>query len=378
MTLWDRCLPLGMMKDARPDFWKKPGNHQRVKHALLRGYLNGWLPKLGLSHGRILYIDTHAGRGEFDTGEPGSPMVALDTLLEHAHRESILGSCEARFILMEADPDNAEHLRAVATKRALPQNVAVRVFTGDSSSYLTDLMNYLDEQHSTLAPTFALVDPYSYQVPGECLRRLMSHPRVELFVNVIWREHDMARINAAQKPGSEFCTQMDAIFPGQDWRSRIDNNAPGEERLKQTVLLFAELTEAKWATYIRMLGKNRATRYTLLHLTNHDAGRDLMKECIWKACPEGGFFARAYEDPTEYLIQPTPDLRPLRTWVEDQLQSGPRRWSDLDDAVRHRIWRRPHLNSCLQDLRKEGRIHAKGRFGPRQNPLIQLTQGGES
>lgn len=65
--------------------------------------------------------------------------------------------------------------------------------------------------------------------------------------------------------------------------------------MKQTVLLFAELVKCKWATYIRMQGKNNATRYMLLHLSNHDDGRDLMKEAIWSACLDGQFFAAAVE-----------------------------------------------------------------------------------
>ena len=50
--------------DPRPGYWSEYSNLQRVKHALIHDYLNGWLPKLTLGGAdRVVYLDTHAGRG---------------------------------------------------------------------------------------------------------------------------------------------------------------------------------------------------------------------------------------------------------------------------------------------------------------------------
>ena len=82
---------------------------------------------------------------------------------------------------------------------------------------------------------------------------------------------------------------------------------------------------AKWHTYIRMLGDNKHTRYMLLHLTNHDDGRDLMKDAIWKVAPDGGYYARKSVDiAQQLLIEPEPDLAPLRDWVRHRLEG----WSE--------------------------------------------------
>jgi three-Cys-motif partner protein len=72
-----------MTEDAHPEYWGDYTNLQYVKHKLIREYLNGWFPKLGLWSERINYFDTHAGRGKYRTGEAGSPVVAIDTLLRH-------------------------------------------------------------------------------------------------------------------------------------------------------------------------------------------------------------------------------------------------------------------------------------------------------
>ena len=57
---------------AEPDaeYWDRYGNPQRVKHDLIRHYLNGWLPKLILGGARrVVYFDTHAGRGRHRSTE---------------------------------------------------------------------------------------------------------------------------------------------------------------------------------------------------------------------------------------------------------------------------------------------------------------------
>jgi len=79
-----------------------------------------------------------------------------------------------------------------------------------------------------------------------------------------------------------------------------------------------------------MLGANNATRYMLLHLTNHDAGRDLMKDCMWKMSPVEGMTARIADNARqEFLITPEPDLEPLRQCVGSALQRA-RSLAELD------------------------------------------------
>lgn len=79
-----------MAKDAHPEHWGDYTNLQYVKHELIREYLNGSFPKLGLWSGRVDYFDTHEGRGKYRTGEAGSPVVAIDTLLRHSFRDRTL------------------------------------------------------------------------------------------------------------------------------------------------------------------------------------------------------------------------------------------------------------------------------------------------
>lgn len=77
--------------DKNPQYWEEYSNFQRTKHELIRLYLSGWFGILGSTHGRIVYFDTHAGRGKYHTGEAGSPLVAIRTLLDHSRRARPVG-----------------------------------------------------------------------------------------------------------------------------------------------------------------------------------------------------------------------------------------------------------------------------------------------
>lgn len=110
--------------DPNPGYWEEYGPFQRVKHDLIRCYLNGWFPKLGTWAGRVLYVDTHAGRGRHVSGEPGSPLIALKTFLEHSYRNELLKKSEFRFLLIERDPANLDELgRELAALGTLPNRV---------------------------------------------------------------------------------------------------------------------------------------------------------------------------------------------------------------------------------------------------------------
>jgi three-Cys-motif partner protein len=330
--------------------------------------------------GRPRFIfDTHAGRGKHLTGELGSPLVALTTLLRHTARERLLQKCTFSFFLIEKDDENLRHLtKEIAALGKLPKRIHVQPVVGDFAQRLEEVMNFLSDRHSRMAPAFIFVDPYGFSLPGSLIRAVMNSGKVELFINLIWRELDMAIAQAKQgsSSGVGLAKTLDTVFGGPEWRVRV-NSADFDTRANQAVDLLREMLGARWATHIRMLGDNKVTRYLLLHLTNHDDGRDLMKDCMWKVCPDGGFYARKSDDfSQEYLISPTPDLRPLRKKILELLSQRPHRWHELLDWLRSEVWRAPHLTKVLGELRDQKKIEAEdfeGRFGPKADPLLRLS-----
>src|SRR5438445_12315710 len=95
------------MAAPRQTIWELEA-HTRAKHEILRRYLQAWMPIL--SQGRfpeMLYIDGFAGPGQYEGGEAGSPIIALDTALgfKPALRAKV------HFLFIEKDDDRAAHLR---------------------------------------------------------------------------------------------------------------------------------------------------------------------------------------------------------------------------------------------------------------------------
>lgn len=359
--------------DKNQDYWDEYSPLQRAKHDLIRHYLGGWFPKLGTWAGRVLYVDTHAGRGRYASGEMGSPIVALETLLNHRHRDRLLSRSEFIFWFIERDERNLSSLRReIASLGLLPQGIRVEALAGDSFSVLRAVVVSLREQQSRMAPAFIFLDPYGFKLPGSLLRELMDAGRVELLVTFMWRWVDMAiaQTRDSTPGGLPLATTLDALFDTSAWRSRItsDNSV---ERARQASELLRERIGARWFTDVKMLGENDAIRYLMLHFTNHDDGRDLMKDCIWKICPDGGLHVRMGDNPNqEFLIRPTPDLRPLSLWVQRLVSDRARRWSDLSQLLRSQIWREPHLRVILKQLIDEGRIRCHGEFSRTGNPTL--------
>lgn len=366
--------------DTNPEYWLEYSNIQKVKHEIIRTYLGGWFPKLTLGNWgskRVLYVDTHAGRGKHMEGQLGSPLVALDAFLGHQFRDKILAGSEVLFYFIERDEQNVASLREELKSRApLPSKIKVEATAGDCFKSLDAVVESLKNEGKRLAPSFIFCDPYGFKVPGKTLRDLMQFDHVELFINIIWRELDMAiQQRDKMKPG--MAARLDSVFDGPEWRTTI-TSPDHDTRAEQCVELIRKKTGARWATTIRMLGENGATRYFLLHLTKNDAGRDLMKETVWKACPDGGYYARKSDDPgQQMLIMPEPDLTQLREWVLGRLRERPHRWQELHELIRPQNWLAKHINEVVRTLRRDKSIEpfdyrGEERFTPSNNPNLKV------
>jgi hypothetical protein len=199
---------------------------------------------------------------------------------------------------------------------------------------------------------------------------------VEVFINVIWRELDMAIAQARDKIDGGMVEMLNAVFGGEQWRA-IAAEPSIDARADQAVDLLRNLYGARWATSIRMLGDNQVTRYVLAHFTNHEAGRDLMKDCMWAVCPDGGFYARRSDNPKQtMLIEIEPNLAPLEEWLTNQLEHDSLRWSALSQRLRNELWRNVHLSQIIRKRRRERAIVASefiGRFSEKADPLLSLS-----
>ena len=361
-------------KNTHSSYWAEYSGLQEFKHRLIEEYLKGWFPKLGHWAGRIVYFDTHAGRGRHAQGNLGSPLIALQTFMNHSSRDRILRSSEVVFYFIERNKANYDALCGeLKSFQDLPRGIKVYPVLEDCEKVLEEILDHLESTGASIAPSFFFVDPFGFSLPMTLLRRIIQFERVELLINVMWRELDMAICQRGKV--SRLKQRLDDFFGSDDWLSIADISG-SENRADAAVGLLARSLGAKWSTYLKMRIKRR-TRYILLHLTNHDAGRDLIKESIWELCPDGSYIANADTPNQLLLLQPKPDFRPLERWLYERLSQGPRRWSYLERELRATIWLPKHARSLLRDWRRNGMIIAEdygSRFSFKDNPQFRLAE----
>lgn len=151
--------------------------HTGAKHQILRKYLDAWFPILARYNSRIVYIDGFSGPGRYSGGEPGSPIIALESA--RTHRAKLAG--EMNFLFVEERKDRAENLNREISTIKLPTHFKVDVECTTFAETLTAKLNQLDADGQQIAPTFALIDPFGFSgLPYSLVSRLLKKNKCEV------------------------------------------------------------------------------------------------------------------------------------------------------------------------------------------------------
>lgn len=362
------------MSDTNEQYWSEYTGLQHAKHQLLSRYLGGWFPILTSANGSVIYIDCHAGRGRYDTGDQGSPIVALQTLLNHQMKDRILKNTDLHFVFFETDQKNYDLLRGeIRALGQLPEEVNVYPFQENYEAALRGIVDDLRQRGETLSPSFVFVDPYGFKLSMKLLNSLLQFRGCELLINFMYRYIDLAIHNPDQ------ADNMDALFGCRDWRnlSKIDHP---RSRYQETITLFSRQLQATFATHMNMMGTNNAPKYVLIHASNHPKGRNLMKDSMWAispyVSPEGSFSAYEREDPSQLvLIKPEPSLHLLEDKLWAQFAGEQAHTKKIDNWSLYTSYREKHARDIVRDYVKREIVVAsghEGRFGFTKNPLISF------
>jgi three-Cys-motif partner protein len=252
---------------------------------VLRNYLGAWLPILGSSSGRILFIDGFAGPGEYKGGEEGSPLVALRAFAEHKAKHTIKG--EVGFIFIESDHARVEHLRQAVEplRQRLPPSSAVEVIEGNFDETMAEVLDSLDVQAKRLAPALVMIDPFGVSgTPMGIVRRILKNPKAEIYASFMYEA-----INRF-KATPEFERHLTDLFGCEGWRPGIDIEEPAARRDFFYGLYEQQLRRAgaQQVVHFDLYEENRLV-YAIFFATKSWVGSDRMKQAIWKVAPFGDF-----------------------------------------------------------------------------------------
>jgi three-Cys-motif partner protein len=301
--------------------------HTRGKHEVLRRYLDAWFPILGSWAGRILFIDGFAGPGEYAGGEPGSPLIALKSFLDHSSRNVV--RAQVLFLFIEKDPERAAHLEQLVQsfQPRLPPGCEVRVHPGTFDASMNGVLDQLESSRAQLGPAFLMVDPFGVsETPMSVIRRILAEPQCEVYVSF------MSEFIGRFRATAEFGPHLDELFGTVEWRNGIDI---GDSVVRKD--FFYDLYERQ----LREAGAKQVVRFELYHgnrlvyaiffATQSTKGSDRMKQAIWKVAPFGDFSFRGTHSDQLVLGVDQPDLRPLRAALRERF--GGLGWVAVEEVL---------------------------------------------
>ena len=315
---------------ADPVLWSLD-DHTRAKHQVLAAYLSAWLPVMGLqalkvaNEPRLLVVDGFAGPGRYEGGEPGSPLIMLNTLASHAALSKMAG-VKFIFLFIEQDVRRFEYLKGQVEDLVLPPNIEVHIEHGTFEDTFGALVDDIKGEDKTLIPTFAFVDPFGYsKTPMSLAGKFLDFPRSEaLFFLPLSFVHRFVG-----REGQE--DALTNLFNSDRWREAIPME--GEERRAFLIGLFEDrLRQQGQVGYVTSfeLRTSDGNDYRLVFATGHKRGLELMKSAMWSVDTlKGTRYTAHTETGQQVLFQPEVDTGPL---LDELRKAFGQKWFSVSDA----------------------------------------------
>lgn len=274
--------------------------HTSAKHTILRTYLDAWFPIMSWKP-RVVFLDGFAGPGRYAGGEPGSPIIALESAKTHKAKLSK----ELAFLFIEERKDRADRLLQEIETLKCPSSCKTEVKCGEFAPTLTAILDDLAKGDLKLAPTFAMIDPFGFAgIPFGLMKRLLDNPSCELFVSFMvdsinrWLVH----------PDEEIRVHIRDAFGSDEPFALLEK--PGNRVQALTELYRERLRKiARFVRSFELRDKNDRVVYHLFFASKNSLGHLKMKEAMWKVDPLGDFsfsdatnpqqqvfFQRSYQD----------------------------------------------------------------------------------
>ena len=295
-----------MSKDNR-DFFVQKKIWSVVKDELLRCYLVPYFNKIFFTRKPILYVDCFAGKGKFDDGNDGSPLVALkclDTSYQQS-REAKMGVLMPQVMVKLIELNHAE-----ALKKNIPVEHKHRTeVIGDAfEKVIINELNRALRAYGDLN-VFLYVDPYGIKALNMNLFQQLPDvfSSAELLINlnsfgfirealrvrkVALRENEdelLADLDEYEPSLLQSVADLDRIAGGRYWADIIDRYSDGQIDIDEAEKLFAEQYKQTLRKHYRYvldmpirLRPEHKPKYRMVHATNHPDGCILMADNIFK------------------------------------------------------------------------------------------------
>lgn len=325
--------------------------HTEAKHLILRGYLDAWWPILLSANTIVTYAEGYAGPGVYEEGEDGSPVLALQALLERDKPLPLVGR-RAQVVLIEARADRLDRCRTQIADRLgeLPAEVEVHARPGTCED---QLLPALREAGAFGHPLLVNLDPFSAGVPYEVLREVGQNRSSEVLISFMASWFVRFANHTDMDHG-------DRQFGDTTWRQVT--GVPSSEKRRWLVDRYRErITSAgfKHTVWFELVDEG-GRAFWLIFATNSSIGLAKMKESFWRVDPVRGVHFRDPRDPGQltFDVGDDPHLASLRNLLSEHLAG---RSDVLVDDIRdwtleQTVFLPTHSMEVLRQWRAEDRL----------------------
>ena len=296
------------MSKKNTNFFKAKKIWSEIKDELLGCYFKPYAMKILKTYKPLVYVDCFAGKGKFDDGKNGSPLIALE-ILDDCKEKTKMESIEIKTYFI--DLNHADDL-----KRNLSSHSVTEIISGKYEDNIDNLLK--DKQGCNV---FLYIDPYginalqcamfekfanskfntiellinmnSFGFVREACHALgieYTDVDIDLFDDLV--EYDPTKLTASEKAKK----QLTDIAGGDYWIKIIEDYKAKKYDGYQAEILFSEqyccrlMQSYKYVLNMPLrLKQGQRPKYRMIHATNHEDGCVLMAENInkrWEALQE--------------------------------------------------------------------------------------------
>ena len=273
--------------------------HTKVKHMILKEYLKAWFPILGHTHDEIIYLDGFAGPGKYKKGEPGSPVIAIQTAIEHP---SIHKFGTIRFIFIEEEKIYGECLKKELKQkfRNLQPNIVYEVEIGNFSEVLPKKLDEIKKRIKQVTPILAFIDPFGYSdTPADSIDKLLENDKCEILLTF------MTQFINRFVEMKQYESIFNKLFGKNAWEE-VKAIKEDENRLNLLTDIYVRQLKEKGFIYVRpfkMIDNSRKRLYDLIFVTKNKKGLEKMKESMLKVAQNEEYsFSDEMDDGQTYIL----------------------------------------------------------------------------
>lgn len=355
------------LPDNAPEKWELD-EHTKVKHQILEKYMRTWIQKLSSTNEKMGYIDCFAGKGIYNNGEPGSPIIVMKTAQEKINQLPNLKKFNCTFI--ENNQENYKTLTKEVFKCKIDcPDVECNPIRGDFDQEITSFLDQYEGKY--MIPVLFFIDPFGWKgISFDDIKRILSHRFSEVLF--VLMTYEIARW-CESRFHEESLTKL---YGGNEWKEATEYK--GEKRHDALVQIYEDKLEHETdAKYVWSFGVNdsdmeKRTKYYIIHATHHIDGLRVMKNIMRK---EGAGIFR-YLGPHDDILkrQQRFDFFNLEGYVLEHFKSQSISFDDLCNELypirRHQISKyiEQDYRKALKNLRAQGKIKV--------DPVTSTTERG--